>query len=69
MAKSEPTMTENSKSDVTTTETGVWGGVGKKMRIMISTALKGLRYVVGRTERKIIVEDEDSKSDVTTTED
>ena len=69
MAKTEPAMTEDSKSDTITTETGVWGGVGRAMRVGSATALKGLRYVVGKTIRKIIAETEDSKSDTTPSED
>ena len=69
MAKTEPTMTDDTKTEPTMSETGVWGGVGRKMRVMKTIPLKDLRYVVGKTNRKIIVESEDTKSDTTPSED
>ena len=69
MAKYEPAMTQDTKTDTTTVEKGVWGGVGRAMRVGHTTPLKGLRYVVGKTGRKIIVETADTKSDTTPSED
>ena len=62
-------MTSDTKTGVPCTEKGVWGRVGKKIKVSKSTPLKDLRYVVGRTETMLQVPNNDTKSATVPSED